>query len=296
MKIPKWFTDAINTPYESRIVEVEGSSIHYQVWGDLGKPGLVMVHGGGAHAHWWDFIAPFFLDHYRVAALNLSGMGDSEHRSSYTSEIYAKEVMAVAIDAQFEGKPILIGHSLGGKVVMKAGNLFAERLDGVIIADSPCHPPNYVQKWTPTQSPIRPKKVYDTFPEIKKKFRLIPEQSCENKFILDYIAEKSIVEVQDGWSWKFDDQIHNRVEFNNIMKEVPSDACPLIGYIYGEKSKILSPEIVNYLHQILDKKVPFVAIPEAAHHLLLDQPVAFVTGLKIFLSNRHHFKPIYKEL
>jgi len=296
MKIPNWFTDAINTSYESRIVEVEGAPIHYQRWGDSRKPGLVFVHGNGAHSHWWDFIAPFFLDNYRVVALDLSGMGDSGHRSFYTPEIFSEEVMAVAADAEFEGKPILIGHSFGGRVVMKAGNMFADQLDGIILVDSPCRPPNVKREWKPKRSPLSRKKTYSSFLEIKNRFRLIPEQPCENKFILDYIAENSIVKVDGGWTWKFDDQIDKRIDFKTFMKEIPSEDCPLIGFIYGEKSRMFSQEIIDYNHQILGERVPLVSIPEAAHHLLLDQPLAFVSGLKTALSNRHHFKPVYKEL
>ena len=70
---PPWFTEAVTTPYESHTVEVDGCPIHYLAWGDARKPGLVLVHGGAAHAHWWSFIAPHFVPEYRVAAIDLSG-------------------------------------------------------------------------------------------------------------------------------------------------------------------------------------------------------------------------------
>ncbi|MEQ9316841.1 MAG: alpha/beta hydrolase, partial [Henriciella sp.] len=65
---PGWFNAAIETPFETRTVEVEGAELAYQVWGDETKPGLLLVHGNGAHAHWWDFIAPLFMDDYQVVA------------------------------------------------------------------------------------------------------------------------------------------------------------------------------------------------------------------------------------
>ena len=60
--------------------DVLGAEVSYQRWGKRGAPGLLFVHGNGAHAHWWDFIAPYFAEHYNVAALTFSGMGDSEWR------------------------------------------------------------------------------------------------------------------------------------------------------------------------------------------------------------------------
>ena len=57
---PAWFTRALAVPYDERTISVAGVPVHYLCWGrDSGKPGLVFVHGNGAHAHWWTFLAPF---------------------------------------------------------------------------------------------------------------------------------------------------------------------------------------------------------------------------------------------
>ena len=73
---PGWFRRALKAPFEDREVTVAGTPIHYLYWAERETlPGLVLVNGNGAHAHWWRFIAPFFLKEYRVAALDLSGMG-----------------------------------------------------------------------------------------------------------------------------------------------------------------------------------------------------------------------------
>src|SRR5438105_3783855 len=95
---PAWFTHAIETPFEDRFIEVAGCRIHYLRWGQTGKPGLLFIHGGFAHAHWWDFIAPLFAEDYCVAAIDLGGMGDSGYRPKYSGELFAKEVMEVCAD------------------------------------------------------------------------------------------------------------------------------------------------------------------------------------------------------
>ena len=93
---PGWFAKALETPYEEGAITVDGARIHYLQWGGVSdKPGIVLVHGNGAHAHWWTFIAPFLLEHYRVVALDLSGMGDSDHRERYSPEGFAAEVVGV---------------------------------------------------------------------------------------------------------------------------------------------------------------------------------------------------------
>src|SRR5580693_6398016 len=81
---PDWFRWAISRPRQSQFVTVAGCPIHYLIWArEPAKPderGLLFVHGGGAHSHWWSYIAPYFTRDFRVAAIDLSGMGDSGRR------------------------------------------------------------------------------------------------------------------------------------------------------------------------------------------------------------------------
>ena len=93
---PDWFRWAIGHLPDERHLEVDGARIEVLSWGEVGAPGLIFVHGNLAHAHWWSFIAPFFADRRRVVALSLSGMGGSDHRSSYSLVQFGREVLQVA--------------------------------------------------------------------------------------------------------------------------------------------------------------------------------------------------------
>ena len=93
-----WFEESIKVLPTSHFVEVRDKKIHYLQWGDSNKPGLLFIHGYSAHAHWWDFIAPAFVENYSVVAIDLSGAGDSEHRDNYSQEIFADEIKAVCED------------------------------------------------------------------------------------------------------------------------------------------------------------------------------------------------------
>jgi hypothetical protein len=83
---PRWFLDAVRTATSVHETMAEGARISYRGWNadDVSKPPLLFVHGHRGHNRWWDFIAPYFRDRFRVFALDLSGMGDSGHRPSYT--------------------------------------------------------------------------------------------------------------------------------------------------------------------------------------------------------------------
>ena len=53
-------------------------SLHCLVWGDDGAPTVLLVHGNGGHAHWWDVLVPFFVPGYRLVAPDLRGHGESD--------------------------------------------------------------------------------------------------------------------------------------------------------------------------------------------------------------------------
>lgn len=287
---PEWFTRAVSIPSENRVVEVEGCPIHYLRWGDAGKPGLLLVHGSGAHAHWWDFIAPFFTNHNRVAAIDLSGMGDSGHRASYSSESFANELISVCAHAGFGDDTIIVGHSFGGFVALKTGLLYGSKLTGVVLVDAPIRPPDYAWERDPKYSPIKPKRVYPDFDTALARFRLIPAQPCENQFILDYIARHSLGKVEGGWSWKFDDQLFKSFRIGNPSQDLSDLACR-VGVMYGEASQLFTQEIADYMFKVLDSSVPFVAVPEGRHHLFLDQPLAFIAALRAVLAEWRHSRP-----
>ena len=84
---PEWFVEALATPREEATVDVEGCPIHTLRWGERGRPGLILVHGGAAHAEWWSFIAPQLARQYDVIALDLSGHGESGKREEITYRV-----------------------------------------------------------------------------------------------------------------------------------------------------------------------------------------------------------------
>ncbi len=290
---PGWFKRSLAIPYTEHNIDVDGTPIHYLKWSDEpSKPGLVFVHGNGAHAHWWTFIAPFFMDHYQVIAIDLAGAGDSGYRSTYTTEGFAAEIIEVADHAGFGSDTIVVGHSFGGYITLKTGTLYNDRLAGIVLVDSAVRPPDFEWERDPRRSPIKAKRVYNDFESALGRFRLMPPQDCSNQFILDYIGRHSIKQSGEGWTWKFDDNLFQKFEFGtNIHEDLASLKCR-IGVIYGEESYLFSQEIADYMFQVLDQSVPFVGIPDAQHHLFLDQPLAFVSSLRTLLGEWRHSRPL----
>ena len=180
MEAPAWFKQALDAPFREATVEVDGTSIHYLDWGEKDLPGLVLVHGGAAHAHWWTFVAPFFTHRYHVVALDLSGHGDSGRRQRYSHNLWADEIMAVAQDAGFPGPPVVVGHSLGGLVTIQTAVDHGDHMAGAVIVDSPVRRPDPESEEGARGAAFRSPGVYPTLEEAMGRFRLIPPQPCDN--------------------------------------------------------------------------------------------------------------------
>jgi pimeloyl-ACP methyl ester carboxylesterase len=269
---------------------VEGLRIHTLRWGRTGRPGLVLVHGGAAHAHWWSFLAPLLAVQYDVVALDMSGHGDSDRREAYPREAWAREVMAVIDDAAFPGAPVVIGHSLGGLVTIVAASVYGDRLAGAIVVDSPVRRPDPESEEGARGRMFRNPKTYASVEEGIAHFHLVPPQPCENSFILEHVARHSLRHTPAGWSWKFDPRVFLKVSLTPMSEFLSNVRCR-VAIVRGELSDLVPRQIGDYMYELLDRNAPVVEIPQAHHHLLLDQPLALIAALRALLSDWEHSIP-----
>jgi pimeloyl-ACP methyl ester carboxylesterase len=59
----------------------------------------------------------------------------------------------------------------------------------------------------------------------------------------------------------------------------------------GELSDLVPPETGEYIYQLLRRNAPIVEIPQAHHHLILDQPLPFIAALRALLADWEHSVP-----
>lgn len=278
---PEWFWDAVDTKPESGFVEVEEVDINFLYWSDPGNPGLLFVHGHNAHAHWWDFIAPAYKDDYQTVAIDLSGMGDSDHRDEYSADTYASEILAVADKNEMLQNTILVAHSFGGMMALRTVASYASRFKGLILLDSGVkHPdderPRDVERWSQP-------KVYPDLDVARSRFRLQPPQQCANEYLVQHIARNSIEHVDEGFVWKFDEELNSRMQATaDIEQDLRSLTCK-IALIYGDNSEYFSAKSAAYMKE-LQPTLEVYELADAQHHLFLDQPIAFMKQLGAILD------------
>ncbi len=288
---PEWFAKALDIPWEAGQTEVEDCTINFVSWGDRGNPGIVLVHGSNAHLEWWRMIAPLLCDQFHVVAFDLSGSGGSGWRDQYSSQLFGEEVVSVARAAGMRARPCVVGHSFGGLVALETGHRYGANLGGVILADYTVSRPGkpdgmaeYARKAAST--PFRPTRIYGDRASALARFRLLPEQTCKHPYLVSYLAEHSLREVEGGWTWKFDPGMYNNLNVGNVTEaeKLQSLECP-VAFIMAEESQDYSAEAAVYTEEVTHGVIPHIRIPQTHHHLMLDEPIAMAMAIKGMLLN-----------
>lgn len=113
---------------------LDGVTIHYDDQG-IGPLTLVFVHGWSCDRGYWVSQRDYFAREYRVVTIDLAGHGDSGLRNDWTMSAFADDVVAVVEGLALE-KVVLVGHSMGGKVVVEAAGRLGEKVAAVVGADT----------------------------------------------------------------------------------------------------------------------------------------------------------------
>ena len=285
---PFWYERALAARSETGDIDVDGTRIHFEVWGEAGSPGVALIHGSNAHLEWWRFVAPFLADQFRVVALDSSGNGDSGWRERYSGAVLAQEVWAVAEAAGLGERPFVAGHSFGGFVALETGHRYGDSLGGVILMDFTTAPPEHYVEWglraeREAVKPRRGTRVYDDRETALARFRYVPEQPVVHACVRDYIAGKSLRAVEGGWTWKFDPSLFDHLEMGLDQRDKFAAMTCRSAVILGEDSADEGAFFADHMAEITGGVLPIFRIPGTHHHLMFDDPVAVAMAIKAVL-------------
>ncbi|MEY2958792.1 MAG: hypothetical protein RLZZ01_1360 [Actinomycetota bacterium] len=288
---PDWFHRALGTPFDRHSIDVAGCRIHYIAWGPPSRIGLVFVHGGGAHAHWWTHIAAMFAESVRCVAIDLSGHGDSGWRADYDLETWTDEVVAVISAEQLES-PLVVGHSMGGFVTIATAARHPDALDGAVIIDSPVIETDAEVTAAQHREPFATTRLIDDPVDAVRGFRTIPPQDRYLDFVIDHVARRSLTRVGEQWRWKFDPRFWRALGGSPHTSALPylEHVGCRIALLRCEEG-LVDREIGRSMYRALGRSMPVVELPTAGHHPMLDTPLILVTALRSLFADWIHSNP-----
>ena len=88
------------------------------------------------------------------------------------------------------------------------------------------------------------------------------------------------MQVDRGWTWKFDEDLPDSLR---DAERQPDDYAKLslpVGLIHGADSALFCERTRAYMQEMIQGETPVVAVPDARHHLFLDQPLAFIAAVQ----------------
>ncbi len=120
------------------ITAYDGITLYYRTWEpDEPVGSVVLVHGTNEHIGRYEHVAAYFAGHgLAVYALDQRGFGKSEGTRCYVDrfEDYIRDLRQFVEMAQAHGKPVMIGHSLGGLIAFRYALAHPDTIRAVVLS------------------------------------------------------------------------------------------------------------------------------------------------------------------
>ena len=250
-------------------IDIEDIRVNYKVLGE-GKP-IILLHGWGCNLHIFRGLQNSLSTYFRVYVLDFPGFGkSSEPPTVWGTENYARMLHFFCTKLQIK-KPILVGHSFGGRIAVYAGKIFP--IEKMILVGSAGIKPNrglwYYMK------------VY-TFKTLKLICRLSIFQPCREK-LLDFFSKK--------WSSKdyrnandLMRKILIRIVNEDLKKYMSQLKIPVL-LIWGENDITTPLKNAKMIHKLIPNS-GLAVLKGAGHYVFLEKEFQFFSYPGKFLRKR----------
>tara|TARA_B110000240_G_C13375778_1_gene400250 strand:- start:14 stop:784 length:771 start_codon:yes stop_codon:yes gene_type:complete len=107
--------------------------LHSKIYGDKGQD-LIVIHGLFGMGDNWNSLGKQFSKYCKVHLIDLRNHGRSPHSADFNYEVMCEDILEYMEDKDISN-PIILGHSLGGKLAMKFAFTHPDKIEKLIVAD-----------------------------------------------------------------------------------------------------------------------------------------------------------------
>ena len=107
--------------------------LHSKIYGDKGQD-LIVIHGLFGMGDNWNSLGKQFSKYCKVHLIDLRNHGRSPHSADFNYEVMCEDILEYMEDNDISN-PIILGHSLGGKLAMKFAFTHPDKIEKLIVAD-----------------------------------------------------------------------------------------------------------------------------------------------------------------
>ncbi len=278
-----------DAPRPGKVVTLDGVSLHYVEAGNRNNPAIVMIHGFGGHTFSYRYQLKDLSRDFYAVAIDLKGFGfsDRQPEGDYSLTEQARLVLG-AMDALKIDRATLIGHSMGGEVVMRIAASAPQRVERVVLAASvsgqriPFAPrPRFIRPFMPGLARLMMVRNFG------KKMFYDPSTVDAESIRANYLAAARIRGSMDTiWNMWTDVPKDKPIEYSRITQPV------LI--LAAEKERVIP--IYTRVLAHLRKNIPHaevVTVERTGHLMLEEQPEAANALIRRFLGfEQQRIEPI----
>lgn len=294
-------------PAQPHRLSLRGLDHQVLTWGDPSAPKLFLLHGWMDVGASFQFLVDAFAGHWHAIAPDLRGYGRSAWQAQgYWFPDYVADLEALIDAFAPDGRVALIGHSLGGNVVMHYAGVRPERVRVVVSlegfgipAENALGAPEKFLAWLDAlQRPCR-FAPYASMAEVAARLQKNNPRLTADK--ASFLARHWAEELPDGSARLLSDPRH-KLPFPTVYR---------LEEVYAVWRRITAPVLwVAAAHSSIPKwlgehpegaggtdsldavrrriaHIPngrLVAIPDAGHMLQHDQPAAVAAAIEPFLA------------
>ena len=248
--------------------------LHYREMGE-GKP-MIILHGLFGFSDNWQTHAKKFAEYYRVILVDLRNHGHSDWSDDFSYKIMAEDVHELCEDLKLED-PIILGHSMGGKVAMWFAQMYDNVLEKLIVVDMGIK--QYPMHHEHILAGIHAVKV----DEIKARREAEAQMSAhiDSEGVMQFLLKNLYWKEKGKLAWRMNVEVLER-DMPEILKALPEGEVftPTL-FIRGELSNYIREEDFESLeNQFLDARI--VTIEGAGHWVHAESPEEFSEAVLSF--------------
>lgn len=254
---------------------------------------LIIVHGLYGSSDNWLSVAKRLEKHFSIYLIDLRNHGNSPHSPNHSYEAMALDLNEFIEDNHIE-KPILVGHSMGGKVVMQYGLMYPNKVQRMVAVDiSPLssinsHHKRHIFEEHQSIISILQHLPLETINNYKEADTLLSEHITSER--LRGFLLKSLSRKQHGFKWKFNlevlaeqiGSIMNGFDINNPT-HINQKSFPIL-FIKGNESDYIDDDDLDAI-RLFYPESEVTRIDNAGHWVHAEQQEQFVAVLMEFCRN-----------
>ena len=249
-----------------------------KIYGE-GNNELIIIHGLFGMSDNWNSLGKVFSKDYKTHLIDLRNHGRSPHSEEFNYHVMCEDLLEYIIDQEIQN-PIILGHSLGGKVAMKFAFTYPERIKKLIVID--ISPREYNSDFAYRILQVLynlPLEDFSTRNEIEN----VLASFYSDKGLIFFLLKNLYRNQNKEFAWRFNlnvllekvDQIQE-ASFINGVCEVPSY------FLRGENSNYINDNDRELISQHFSNSI-VDTIEKAGHWVHVDNTEEFISRILRFL-------------